>query len=413
MSSRLPILFTLTALSGTTYGATSGTFSDWQSTDGRVMRAKVVSINHEARTAVFKRDDGQEFTIAFTQFSKTDAARLASVTQLPKEPEVRTTQAKSAALPSVQRIPNRVELDDVPMIIQKFNYCVPASAAMIAQFHEIDTDQDQIAQLSSAASENNRGTNPGDMLRAMEKLGFTGKSLFWQEEEDYVNEALPKIKQALSESNPVYVSYRPGVFGEMGHGCVIVGYNDRKQEFLIHNPWGNVFTESYVDLQIKGGGVLLIEPPSQASTADEAFIVKIEQAIPQLDGNIINLIPRLKASGISHEMIWCSRADSRNDLRFAKDTSRGHGRQILELSFERNSAVIITESDAGETTAYLFVTRPNEGAQFVVRRIDASGWSAPSHWTLGRLTRSWPTRFLNQDGEEIWELPMIELHPSP
>ncbi|WPJ95485.1 papain-like cysteine protease family protein [Coraliomargarita algicola] len=263
---------------------------------------------------------------------------------------------------SSEELPDKVELKKVPMIRQKGNYCVPASAAMIAQFHGIKTDQDQVAELSSAMSANNQGTYPSDMLLAMEKLGFKGHALHWKSEEDFVRTALPQIRQALFETGPIYISFRPNVFGPMGHGCVIVGYNDRKEELLFNNPWGNQFEKSYQEVAREGYGIVFIEAPATAPIATDGFIEKIQSIVPKFHGDFLMLHQRLTQAGQPHDLVWCSRRDARTDSRFARDTARDDGRTILELAFERAPAVFIPLSQDGETQAYLFVTRPPEGA---------------------------------------------------
>ncbi|MGZ0654632.1 C39 family peptidase [Coraliomargarita sp. W4R53] len=301
------------------------------------------------------------------------------------------------------------------MVQQKGNYCVPASATMIAQFHGIETDQDQVAELSSEMSASNQGTYPSDMLLAMQKLGFEAHSLHWEKEEDFFKTVLPQIRQTLSETGPIYISFRPNVFGSAGHGCVIVGYDDRKEELILHNPWGNKFEQPYRRIAIDAYGVVFIEAPAPAAVATEAFVAKIKQIVPKFDDNMIELSRRLERAHQAHELLWCSRRDARDDKRFARDTAREDGRMILELAFRRNPAVIIPLSKQGETKAYLFVTRPLEGgARFLVRSIDTRGWAEPELMTLGSLTRNWVTAFdLEGSQEKVWELPMIELHPVP
>ena len=88
------------------------------------------------------------------------------------------------------------------MVTQKGNFCVPASAAMIAGFHGIKTDQDQIAQLSSNASISNEGTYPSDMSLAMGKLGFDGRTLLWEGEAEFNAKILPAIRRALVKTRP-------------------------------------------------------------------------------------------------------------------------------------------------------------------------------------------------------------------
>jgi hypothetical protein len=200
----------------------------------------------------------------------------------------------------------------------------------------------------------------------------------------------------------------------MGHGCVIIGYNDRREEMIFHNPWGNVFEKEYGEVATQGRGVVFIDPPKPAPTGSDAFIARIQKDIPKFDGNFLMLASRLENAGQAFELMWCSRRDARDDKRFAVDTARRDGRKILELAFERNPAVLIPRSPDGETKAYYFVTRPPEGgASFLVQEITQNGWSAPELKTLGSLTREWPSAFILKNSiSPIWELPMIELRDS-
>ena len=383
---------------------------EWTSNDGRSIEARVINISTQARTVEMQRADGLNFELSWDRLSEADQDLLTELT---------TSKAPSetpppAASPPVE-LPEKHILKDVPMVKQKGNFCVPASATMIAVFHGIDTDQDQVAELSSEMSANNQGTYPSDMLLAMEKLGFDGRVLNWKNADDFTQRALPQIRRALYKTGPIYISFRPNVFGSMGHGCVIVGYDDRKEELHFHNPWGNAFEGSYERVGIDGHGVVFIEAPEPAPIATDAFVQKITRVVPKFDGNFLALNQRLKRAKQAHELVWCSRRDTRHDRRFARDTARDDGRMILELAFERNPAVIIPKSKNGKTQAYLFVTRPPEGgSRFLVRSIDERGWNEAELMTLGSLTRNWVSAFDQKASDEkVWELPMIELHPDP
>jgi len=383
----------------------------WQSEGGRKIEARVIEISAEKQTVDMQRADGMRFKLSWDRLSETDQTFLAKTATTTPAAEPIPEAAPAAKV----ELPVKHLLKDVPMVTQKGNYCVPASATMIAGFHGIETDQDQVAELSSEMSASNEGTYPRDMLLAMEKLGFDGRSLRWNDDEDFTQTALPQIRRALFETGPIYISFRPNVFGSMGHGCVIVGYDDRKEELYFHHPWGNEFTKTYSRVGIDGYGVVFIEAPEPAPVATEAFIAKIESVVPIFDGNFLALSKRLERAGQVHELVWCSRRDARDDQRFARNTARDDGRMILELAFERNPAVIIPQSEDGETQKYLFVTRPPEGgARFLVRSINDRAWGKAELMTLGSLTRNWVTAFTVEDSDEkVWELPMIELHPDP
>ena len=313
---------------------------------------------------------------------------------------------------AAEPLPKAFKLRKVPMVTQKGNFCVPASAAMIAGFHGIKTDQDQIAQLSSEASISNEGTYPQDMTLAMKKLGFEGHTLIWQDEAEFNTKGLPTIRKALVETGPIYISFRSGMFGAMGHGCVIIGYDDRRKEMFFHNPWGNKFTQDYAEVAAYGYGIVHFDPPQEAPIASDALIAQIQQRVPRFDGDFLALANRLEQAGQSFELVWCSRRDARSDKRFAVDTARDDGRKILELAFRRNPAVLIPASPKGHTKKYYFVTRPAKGgASFMVREITERGWGDAQLKTLGSLTREWATAFtVPNQAEPVWELPMVELH---
>jgi hypothetical protein len=386
------------------------TLRTWESIDGRSIRATLIAVYPASKTAKMSRADGLIFTTDWHSLSSSDQALLV------EEANKQQTQPESISAELLQQtkqleLADKFELKNVPMVQQHGNFCVPASATMIAGFHGVETDQDEVAQLSSEESTSNQGTYPSDMLLAMEKLGFGGQSLLWEDESTFYETALPAIRRALVETGPIYISFKAGVFGTMGHGCVIVGYNHRREELEFHNPWGNVFKKQYKEVAAQGHGVVFIHPPTPAPVATDTFVQALQQQIPRFDGNFISLSKRLERAGQKFELAWCSRRDARNDKHFAVDTARSDGRKILELAFERNPAVLIPYSPKGQTVAYYFVTRPPEGgANFLVREIAEQGWSAPELKTLGSLTREWPTAFKFQDSKEtVWELPMIEL----
>ncbi len=393
-----------------------GEIRKWTATDGRTVQARLVEINDKAKTARFEREDGFYFSLQWSDLVAEDRGRLDAAARPAPSPAKDPKTPKTAAPPPAQP-PRELLLKDVPMIRQKKNYCVPASATMIARFHGVDTDQEEVAKLSSETSLSMEGTYPSDMRLAMEKLGFDGTIVGWTEPDQFLETILPRIRRTLFEKGPIYISFKSGVFGSMGHGCVIVGYDDRREEMIFHNPWGEVYESTYAAVARDGRGLVFIEPPGEAPVADARFIERIRRILPTFEGAFAGgLIAPLQTGGIAHELVWCNRRDSRQDRRFAEDTARDDGRKILELAFERNPAVLIPHSPEGEPKAVLFVTRPPEGgARFMVREIGPEGWSQGALRTLGRLTRDWPTQLDVRQGEQtkrLWTLPMIELRPE-
>ena len=384
----------------------------WRDLQGRSVSASLVQLDEELEAIEFLRADGLTFKLALSELSEPDQQLLRDfqqkrssslagieVTDLRPNPEAET------------ELPEKHMLSDVPMVKQFGNFCVPASASMIAGFHGIDSDQTEIAQLSSAGSISNQGTYPSDMLLAMNKLGFSGRLVYWQSPEEFDRVVLPQIREALLHRGPVYISFEAGVFGAMGHGCVITGYNHRRQELYFNNPWGNTFEKDYEAVAFQARGIVIIDPPLAAPVASEAFISKVKTALPRFSGSIFELQRELQRIQLDFELIWCSRQDARDDKKFAKDTARDEGRKILEMAFERNPAVLIPYSPKYKTESYFLITRPPEGgANFLVYELNASGWSAPESKNLGRLTRNWTTEIeLTEPPRVLWELPMLEL----
>jgi len=378
---------------------------EWTDAQGRSIRASLLGFEEDRLS--MRREDGLEFTLDMEKLSADDREAVLAL----REKEEAAAAATKPPRRAQETPPRRLKLEEVEMVVQHGNFCVPASATMIAGIHGDETSQEEVARLSSEASISNEGTYPRDMLLAMNKLSFRGRQIFWAEREHFAPQVLPAIRRHLAETGPVYISFKPGVFGSMGHGCVIVGYDDRKERLLFYNPWGNEFDKGYLHVADEGIGIVLIFPPEEAPVADEAFVGSVRRALPVFPGGIEALHAKLSGSKLPFELVWCSRGDSRQDKRFAEDTARREGRKILELAFERNPAVIVPHSPAGETGKYYFVTRPPAGgANFLVREITGHGWSEPELLPLGRLTREWTTR-LDPGGDDgtIWELPLFEL----
>lgn len=381
----------------------------WTSNDGNSMQARLLdAANLDALR--FQLADGRQASIPLSRLS--DADQTAILTWL-KHTEA-SIQNFQTALEGLEPLPQKYQLKRVPIIEQYGNFCVPASAAMIANFHDIEIDQFEIAQLTSAESVGNQGTYPVDMLMALKKIGFTGREVSWKKPTQFHSQILTQIRKALVQKGPIYVSFKPGVFGFSGHGCVIVGYDDRKEELHFHNPWGNTFKKSYARVAYESDGLVIIEPPRIRPVATENAIARFKNKFPTLEKSqleILELLKQFKENSVKFDILWCNRYDTLDDRKFADETAKKDGRLILKLAFRRNPAVLIPNSPKGLTESYYFVTRPPQGgARYTVREINANGWSEPELKTLGSLTREWPTRLKN-DAEKrtLWQLPLFEL----
>lgn len=412
MKRLLQFVIFLAVAAATSASAQERDLREWTGKGGETIRAALLESDADTETARIRRSDGLVFTVPWDRFDKSGRERLRAAAEAGAGTGAAGADEDGTRNPEPAPPPERLELDNVPMVRQKGNFCVPAAATMIAGFHDVKTNQDEVAYLSSRDSISNQGTRPGDMFQAMRKLGFGGRIVTWSGETEFFDRILPAIRESLHRSGPIYISFKPGVFGDAGHGSVIVGYNNHSEEMAFHNPWGNTFEKSYETVAKEGRGVVLIEAPEALPVASDAFIEEVREQIPRFDGNLEKLPRKFRNTGFEYELIGANRRDSRDDERFARDTAREEGRKILRLAFRRNPAVILPHSPGGKTTKLFFVTRPRDGgARFLVREIDGDGWSDPELKTLGRLTRNWPTKIGDprHPTNHVWELPMLEL----
>ena len=127
------------------------------------------------------------------------------------------------------------------------------------------------------------------MMLAMQMLGFVADAVHWKDPSTFIIDVLPKIRCTLCETGPIYASFRPNIFGAMGHVCVIVGYDDRKEEINFYNPRGNKFEKTYQQVAIEASGLVLIETPKTEYVVNDAFTAIIGSRILKCGINFLNL----------------------------------------------------------------------------------------------------------------------------
>lgn len=382
----------------------------WKNKKGVEVSAKLVDFDQREKMVEIILTNGRTYHYPLVELSQEDQVFVSEYLQSVTDP-VETVEDQ----PNEKKaeLPDKFILRGVPMVTQAHNYCVPASATMIALFHGVKTDQDEVAKMSSSGSVNNQGTYPSDMVHAMEKLGFTGQMRRWKSRgenvvEKFIKTHLPFIKEGLFYDGPMYVSFNPGVFGDMGHGCVIIGYDDRKQKLVFHNPWGNEFEKDYDEFAVQAGGVARFTAPKPAERATEEYTAKVLSIIQEMPSSIDQLRQLLQRSGVTASISYNSRKDERGNQKFAEDTAKREGRKIMDLAMDRYNATIMPINEGEETVAYYYVRKPERGgARFEVRKFADGTWERMEEITLGRLVKKWPT--LLSHNPTHWDLPMIEL----
>lgn len=311
--------------------------------------------------------------------------------------------------------PQRFELKNVPMIKQETNYCVPASATMIARFHGIRTTQHQLAHLSSSASRQHKGTWSGDMANAMESLGFFSQTRLWAdlgEKADFKRfetDIMPFIRASLRQDGPLYVSFKPGVYGNRGHGCVIVGYNDHGQgEIYIHNPAGKRETYYFQDFSRKAHEVVRFHWQPPVSGDAVALENQIMAALHRPPVDLTDAMKLLRAAGLKPALRLHGRRDRRDDRFETERWALAQGHRVVESTLAHHPVCLIPVGRDGRIVGWYLIRREREDPKPIVRPFGIQGWGEPGRPSLDSLFKTWSTP-VNVPGEVAWDMPIIEL----
>lgn len=333
---------------------------------------------------------------------------LASLRAKKERSEVQEEE-KSAEL---NELPPSFKLSGLAQVVQEGSYCCPASGAVIAKFHGIETDQWEIAKLSSQGSMDNSGTNPADMARALENFGIVFHSIEYKNAlgntDDFVEKTLPQFKKALVHNGPMYISIRE-VFGE-NHGCVVIGYSDKREKMYFYNPWGDEFNLSYKAVAKYSYRAIAFTPPKLMGdkTIDcTSLIETLKKAVPDNARNVIELRRIMEDSVASFEFIECNRIDVMNDASKTERLATREGQKLIDLALERVPAILIPQTEDG-VTDYMFISKsPESKNKLLVQRIGSRGWGTPELIKPRELMRYWTTA-VDVNGRKQWLLPLFE-----
>ncbi len=408
---QIPLL-AFTLLACTPFGALGEDYRTWTDVEGREMSASLEYHDRERGMIEVRHRNGRLYTIPVERLSERDQKWL----KTQDAGEIATDEHSQNAvgestLAQAGELPDRHRVRNVRMVVQKGAYCVPASAEMIARHHGIRADQDLIARLSSEGSVNHQGTNPMDMAAAMNNFGLEPYLVWWTTAESFREEALPKIKQQLIENGPMYVSFAPGVFGDMGHGCVLVGFEDRTEKLYLYNPWGNEFDKSYDTFAKEGRGAVGFRPSGRDGRRDPELGEKVRGLFAKAPGSLREAIETIERAGLRTELRFGVRKDARNNHRFAERTGRDEGRNFIYYAFNRAPVVLITQQEGDDSPlefALLELSESNRN-HYQFWRLDKDGWRDPEVGAATRPARHWASR-IEYKGEERWDLPLIDIH---
>ncbi|ANU12182.1 hypothetical protein BBH88_07455 [Planococcus antarcticus DSM 14505] len=104
--------------------------------------------------------------------------------------------------------------------IQKLNYCVPASLALMLEAYGMEKGQDEIAEHVFDVT----GSDLQKTMQYMESLGFTAR---------YFKGTIDIYKQLIDANVPVLLSM---MIENSAHVQVVIGYDDRLQALIIQDP---------------------------------------------------------------------------------------------------------------------------------------------------------------------------------
>lgn len=407
-------------------------FRLWTGKNGTSLNAELVS--ETATIVVLKKSDGTSVIIAKENLADADLNYLKTIRR-PKSPgadplalqPAQTADSseglRKALVFANTNPPQDCILKKVPLVTQTGLYCVPASAEMIATYHKVRVNQAQIARFSSNDSKNNKGTYTEDMANAMENLGFLFEIKRWQWTPRNRREALPAevrteifpfIFAAITQCGPLYTSFKPGVFGDMGHGCVLIGYDQKKELFYFHNPWGNKFTKTFTEFAQEAGDVVAFQKPPALTGDGRALADKLAAALPAISAGMspAQAVTALKEHNLPASLQLCGRRDQQDQRGSTASWGVSQDNRIINAALRTNLVVLMpaaNEKGDIEEWVMLYHDPDPDNPQLLARRSQRTGWKKESPVWISELTSRWAALI----GTKHWDLPLIIIGTAP
>ena len=124
---------------------------------------------------------------------------------------------------------------DVPYVEQITpKWCLPASGKMIFNYYGVNITQEKLAEEVIGDD----GVGNTKKLRDYAKgLGFKA---------EFRNLTLEWVKKVLQQDVPIVIAQEISLIRPINHARVVIGYDDKKQELITHDPYlGENYTISY------------------------------------------------------------------------------------------------------------------------------------------------------------------------
>ncbi len=380
-------------------------FREWTNRDGARIEARMVSVDPGVGSVLLEMRNGREYRVRLDSLSDEDQAWIQT-----------NLEARASVSDAAERNeepgepPPRFQVRGIREVVQKGAYCVPASAEIIARFHGISANQDTIAKLSSEDSFNHRGTQVRDMAQAMRNFGMEPQSVSWSGPEDFQSRALDPLRRLLVDYGPVYVSFKPGVFGPDGHGCVLLGFDHPRERLRFYNPWGQRFDLSYEDFANQARGAVGFRPSGRDGLRDADLATQVRELFDKAPADLRELLTTLDRNGFKTDLRFGLRRDAEGDRRLAERTGRDEGREFIYYAFNRVPVIFITRQESSSQPMEFVLVELSENNRNLYRWqvLNADGWSDPETSAATRLTRHWASE-INFPGVRGWNLPLIDV----
>ncbi len=114
---------------------------------------------------------------------------------------------------------------EVPFVRQVDNYCGPATLTMVFRYWDRSVDQHELARQFQPFPK--KGLSGAQLKELAVKYGFSAYSFFGHTK---------TILKHLRKGRPVIVAFRPSTLGNFNHFVVLAGWDDARQEWVVHDP---------------------------------------------------------------------------------------------------------------------------------------------------------------------------------
>jgi len=382
-------------------------FREWNNREGMQIEAKAISVDPEGASVLLEMRNGRVYRVRLDLLSDQDQEWIEANLGEAAPP---SSSAAGDDDETPESLPLRFQVRGIREVVQKGAYCVPASAEMIARFHGVSVNQDTIAKLSSEDSLHHRGTLVSDMAQAMRNLGMEPTEVVWSSAEAFRARALDPLRRLLVNQGPVYVSFKPGVFGADGHGCVLLGYDHSRESLQFYNPWGQRFQLSYEEFGEQARGAVGFKTSGRDGLRDPGLSARIRDLFSEAPGDLEQLLRVLRQNEFKTDLRFGLRRDARGDRRLAERTGRDEGRDFIYYAFNRVPVIFITRQQSPSQPLEFVLVELSEHNRNLYRWqvLGSDGWSEAELSAATRLTRHWASEvhFARMEG---WNLPLIDV----